>query len=145
MLYNFIVLLVFIFIMGSCSNQPRDISASAPEANVLPYGHNARNALDYYGIYKGVLPCADCEGIETEIELSSENLFVKKTKYLGKEGDNIFEEKGIFEWNEDGNIITLKGIEPPNMYFAGENTITHLDLQGQKVTGALQELYILRK
>ena len=31
-------------------------------------GATAQNSLDVVGTYKGVLPCADCEGMETTIE-----------------------------------------------------------------------------
>jgi copper homeostasis protein (lipoprotein) len=38
--------------------------------------HNAKNSLDYIGMYKGIVPCADCEGIETILNLRDEsNLF----------------------------------------------------------------------
>ena len=31
--------------------------------------HNSRNALDWAGTYEGVLPCADCPGIQTRLSL----------------------------------------------------------------------------
>ena len=31
--------------------------------------HNAKNSLDYIGLYQGVVPCADCDGIETLLSL----------------------------------------------------------------------------
>ncbi|HOD11102.1 MAG TPA: copper resistance protein NlpE N-terminal domain-containing protein, partial [Flavobacterium sp.] len=34
--------------------------------------HNSQNSLDYLGMYKGVLPCADCNGISTNIILSKD-------------------------------------------------------------------------
>ena len=36
--------------------------------------HNAENSLDIAGVYKGVLPCADCEGIETTIVLKDDKI-----------------------------------------------------------------------
>jgi len=107
--------------------------------------HNARNSLDYYGVYRGILPCADCEGIETEIELKPESRFVIMTKYPGKGTEAVTETSGTFAWNEDGNIITLMGLSPVNQYFVGENVLNHLDKDGKKFTGALEALYVLRK
>lgn len=106
--------------------------------------HDAQNSLDIEGTYKGVLPCADCEGIETEIELK-DSTYLKKIKYLGKGDGKVDEEKGNFKWL-DGSTIELEGIEDTsNKYFVGENTLTHLDTEGNKVTGELADHYILKK
>jgi uncharacterized lipoprotein NlpE involved in copper resistance len=106
--------------------------------------HNAQNSLDIAGTYKGVLPCADCEGIETEIELK-DSAYVKKIKYLGKGDGQVNEDKGSFKWL-DGSTIELEGlVDAPNKYFVGENTLTQLDMEGNKVTGDLADKYILNK
>nr|WP_250850238.1 copper resistance protein NlpE N-terminal domain-containing protein [Acinetobacter sp. ANC 5378] len=34
-------------------------------------GDTVETSLDWAGEYKGVFPCADCEGIETDLELKS--------------------------------------------------------------------------
>lgn len=107
--------------------------------------HNASNSLDFFGIYKGVLPCADCEGIETSIELGSGNSYLKKITYLGKENQTVIESSGTFIWNEAGNTITLEGEEVPNQYFVGENVLFHLDLEGNRITGDLEKNYQLIK
>ncbi|QNK61181.1 copper resistance protein NlpE N-terminal domain-containing protein [Pedobacter sp. PAMC26386] len=108
--------------------------------------HNSMNSLDWEGTYKGVVPCADCEGIETTIVLGNELTYSLKTKYLGKSDAKVFEEKGKFSWNKDGQVITLDGIkDAPNKYFVGENTITQLDMEGKNITGDLAAHYILKK
>lgn len=107
--------------------------------------HNAQNSLDWEGTYKGVTPCADCEGIETTVILNKDMTFVIQTKYKGK-GDKVFEEKGHFNWDEKGTNITLEELKGrPSQFFVGENTLTQLDMDGNKVTGDLAEMYILRK
>ncbi|WP_316816379.1 copper resistance protein NlpE [Pedobacter nyackensis] len=107
--------------------------------------HNAQNSLDWAGTYKGVTPCADCEGIETEVTLTSDMTFVIKTKYKGK-GEKVFEETGSFKWDDKGSNITLEGLKDrPTQFFVGENTLTQLDMNGNKVTGDLAEKYILKK
>lgn len=108
-------------------------------------GHNAKNALDWEGTYKGLTPCADCEGIETEVTLTRDMTFVIKTKYKGK-SDKVFEETGSFTWDSKGSNITLEGLKGrPTQFFVGENTLTQLDMDGNKVTGDLAEKYILKK
>lgn len=119
------------------------------EETILEQGfsdsHNSQNSLDYWGVYKGILPCADCEGIELSIELTSDFSYVKKATYLGKGDNNVIETSGTYSWNERGNTITLVGEDAPNQYFVGENVLFHLDLDGNRITGDLAEKYKLNK
>ncbi|MBC8884567.1 copper resistance protein NlpE N-terminal domain-containing protein [Flavobacterium piscinae] len=106
--------------------------------------HNAKISLDYSGMYQGVLPCADCEGIETTLWID-ENNYVLFTNYLGKKNKTKSEFRGSYVWNEFGNTIILKGIEnAPNHYFVGENYLKQLDMDGNKI-GDLAEKYVLQK
>lgn len=108
--------------------------------------HNAKNSLDILGTYKGVLPCADCEGIQTEITLLKDETYSKKTKYLGKD-DKVSEEMGDYTWKEDGNTLILEGINTePIEYLVTENSLMQLDMQGNKGTaGNVSDKYILKK
>ncbi len=106
--------------------------------------HDAQNALDVTGIYKGVLPCADCEGIATEISLEPENKFAKRIIYQGKGDGKAIVSSGTYTWT-DGNTISLTGVEEPNQYAVGEQTLTALDMEGNKITGALESKYVLQK
>jgi len=103
--------------------------------------HTSRNALDWAGAYRGVLPCADCQGIETVVILKSDGTFTKHFKYLGK-GDEVFSNVGHFTWNAAGSIVTLAG---DAQYLVGENHLTRLALDGSRVTGALAVRYVLAK
>lgn len=117
----------------------------AAKKNAEDIGHNAKNSLDFIGTYKGILPCADCQGLETEITINENETFSIKLKYLGK-GEKIFVQKGHFSWDKKGTTITLTDIEgAPNQYIVGENTLTQLDMAGQKIKGSLADEYILSK
>jgi copper homeostasis protein (lipoprotein) len=147
-------LLLFTLFSGffiSCQKQTTDTNTTTKDSiskvdsldNVA--AHNAKNSLDYIGIYKGMLPCADCEGLETVICINENNTYNIKTLYQGK-GDKTFEQKGSFSWNKAGNTIVLNDVKSgPNQYFVGENTLTQLDLSGKKITGDLAATYILTK
>jgi len=112
----------------------------------MDLGHSSKNALDWDGTYKGIVPCADCEGIETTLVLGKELTYTLKTKYLGKSDAKVFEEKGKFSWDKSGQVITLDGIkDAPNKYFVGENKIIQLDMDGKEITGEQADLYILKK
>jgi uncharacterized lipoprotein NlpE involved in copper resistance len=107
--------------------------------------HTSQNSLDYWGIYAGILPCADCEGIELIIELNSDFSYTKKATYLGKGDGKPIETTGTYSWNEAGNTISLAGEDAPNQYFVGENVLFHLDMDGNRISGDLAEKYRLNK
>jgi uncharacterized lipoprotein NlpE involved in copper resistance len=107
--------------------------------------HNAQISLDWNGTYKGITPCADCEGIETEVTLNKDMTYLIKTKYKGK-GDKVFEETGDFKWDKTGSIVILEGLKDrSSQFFVGENTLTQLDMDGKRITGNLAENYVLKK
>lgn len=108
--------------------------------------HNAKNSLDYIGQYQGIVPCADCEGIETSLLLEDDKNYVLKINYLGRKNVAVNEVRGLYSWNEAGNTIILSGIEnAPNQYFVSENYLTQLDLEGHKISGELAAEYVLHK
>ena len=107
--------------------------------------HNAVSSLDWNGTYKGSLPCADCEGIATEIRLGKDLTYILRTSYIGKTTKSI-EVKGKFKWDEAGNTISLAGItNRPGKYFVGENYLAQMDMSGKRITGGLADKYILAK
>lgn len=117
------------------------VSGSATENEV----QTSRNSLDYLGTYKGKLPCADCAGIETSLELSEDFTYSLIRKYGGKNAKPN-EMKGTFSWKEAENAIVLENVkDEPNQYFVGDHALTQLDRQGKKIEGKLAENYILRK
>ncbi len=139
----FAVTVLGLFLTVSCESKKEEVVTNQKEEVVDE--HNAKNSLDYLGTYKGTLPCADCEGIETEIILSKDETYVKKTKYSGKD-EKVFEELGDFTWQEDGNTLSLEGIDTePTLYFVSENKLIQLDQEGNKIEGNLAKNYELSK
>ncbi|EOZ98523.1 Lipoprotein [Indibacter alkaliphilus LW1] len=144
----FFFLIIFVSaIIGACEGTKKDNSEEMSSTDEIfpPDEHTSQLALDYEGLYEGVLPCADCEGIETKIEIGPSFSYVKKSVYLGKNNDSIYESTGTYSWNDAGNTITLENEERPNQYFVGENVLFHLDMDGNRITGQLAENYALRK
>lgn len=132
-------LLILFVILVSCQKQTVKKNETDLDYN------NARNSMDYTGSYKGILPCADCHGLEKEIVINENSTFNIKTKYQGK-GDKIYIQKGNFSWNEKGNIIILTDVKNgPNKYLVGKNTLTQLDIDGKIITGNLASEYVLSK
>jgi heat shock protein HslJ len=104
---------------------------------------NSRDSIDWEGIYQGIIPCADCKGIKTQITLNKDLTYLIETKYLGKE-DTIIKISGNFFWDENGGIITLDNSNKQN-YLVSKNLLFHLDKNKNNISGNLSEKYILRK
>lgn len=141
------VLLPLLF--AGCGNKK---TAAEPQSGVesgmtAPDGHNSRNSLDWIGTYRGILPCADCEGIRTEIRLSANLTYEISTQYLGKSKE-LLTNSGNFNWDEGGNTIRL-GSEKEGLagrhYQVGENRLFHLDDSGNRIAGGFPEKYELNK
>jgi uncharacterized lipoprotein NlpE involved in copper resistance len=102
---------------------------------------------DWVGIYSGIVPCADCPGIETQIALNADNTYQISQKYQDK-GDDVFQMSGTFQWNADKSIITLENLNEtqfPTMYKLGKGSLIQLDLNGKEITGNLAQNYVLTK
>lgn len=135
------MIFVSVIILSGCNNKPKKVKSTSIEHP--PTADKSKTSLDWNGTYKGVLPCADCEGIETVLILDEDLSYIKKVKYMGK--DNTFKTStGNFIWLDDGNIITLDE-DKPNAYRVGENQLFALDMNDARITGNLQDRYILKK
>lgn len=145
---------VAVLLLASCNTKKDEAKeVVAAEEIVKVDTHNAQNSLDVEGTYAGVLPAGTFEGklptasggggMEVKISLSGDT-YKKSVIYIGK-SDKPIETSGKFTWDETGSIITLAGENAPNKYFVGENTLTHLDMDGNKITGDLAHMYILKK
>ena len=147
MLKSFLPILISIalYIAGcqSQNNNNSETEAKTEEQKPMAIGDNSQNALDWEGTYQGTLPCADCEGILTEIILRGDESFTMTTQYLGKTDDTKIS-SGSFEWDTSGSNITLNS-DPNLQYKVGEFVLFKLDNEGNRITGELSENYILRK
>ena len=109
--------------------------------------HNSRNSLDWAGIYTGVIPSAGGMGINVKVTLNTDETYTVEYQYVGK-SDEIFTNSGTFTWNPKGDTVILDSVNTdgfPPYYKVGEETLTHLDLDGNIITGELADQYILKK
>lgn len=133
---SIIIFILLIISIQACKSQKSKTKIS------IPIGDTSKTSLDWEGTYQGILPCADCPGIKTEIILNNDNTYKLKTNYLerGVGLDTV----GKFSWNEEGNIITLDD-HYPQKYLVGENRLFSLDGDGNRITGDLADRFILEK
>ena len=59
------IILCLLSLNLSCNNQEKAQKENGVE-NKNP-ADNSRNSVDWNGTYRGIVPCADCEGIKTEV------------------------------------------------------------------------------
>lgn len=122
-------------------NDDKKREIEKPIAN--PDNHNSLNSLDWKGTYKEILPCANCEGVETILTLNSDGTYILITNYLGRNDALEEEERGIFSWEKNGSVIKLATSQ--SQYKVGENLLWQLDVDGKLITGKLSDHYILKK
>ncbi|MBK8944799.1 MAG: copper resistance protein NlpE N-terminal domain-containing protein [Ignavibacteriae bacterium] len=139
-----IIILIAVFAYGcSCCNK----NVSNNFNKILSQSDNSKTSIDLIGKYVGVLPCADCEGIKTEIILSENLTYEMNQVYLSKD-EKVFTSKGSFNWSDGGSIIILENQDPnleSNKFLVGENKIVKLDIGGNIIKGDLENNYILHK
>ncbi len=142
----FIAFMIVVSIWSCNRSQNASKTTDANQPTVAIKENNAKDQFHYQGTYFGIIPCADCEGIETTIHINNDGTYVKKAKYLGKGDRNVKEVTGKFSWDDTGFIIILEGItDSPNKYYVSEGILTQLDMDGNIITGDLSHNYLLRK
>ena len=106
-------------------------------------GDTSENALDWPGTYEAVVPCADCPGIKTNLTINNDKTFIITEEYIDRNSKS--EDKGTFDWDAAGSVITLKGKTASYKYKVGENTLKQLDMDGKEITGPNKDLYVFKK
>lgn len=134
-------------VLAACEPAPQSPSAltAQSEPTAAVNDHNSANSLDWTGTYEGVVPCADCEGIETSLTLQQDQTYQLSTTYLGKD-QTSFQQQGKFVWDATGSVIQLlEQKDGAAQYKVMENQLIQLDMTGQIISGNLAEHYKLSK
>lgn len=129
------------FLLASCQSTQKISTEDTP----IDRAHTSENALDWDGTYQGLLPCADCPGIATQLVLNKD--FTYKLSMDYQERETKYQESGTFKWNTEGTKITLykNKEEPSSSYFVGENKLFQLDSNGHRIKGEISDKFILEK
>ncbi|HEY0924325.1 copper resistance protein NlpE [Rheinheimera pacifica] len=135
-----------ILLVAGCDKAAKQTDNSEPSQNVTQLAdatHNARTSLDWAGTYQGMLPCADCEAINTKVTLNTDGSYQLERVYVGKSAQ-VFTEQGVFNWSDIGSTVLLEA-EQPVQFFVAENQLFMLDKQGKRIEGDLAARYRLQK
>ncbi|MCO6495316.1 MAG: copper resistance protein NlpE N-terminal domain-containing protein [Bacteroidetes bacterium] len=134
-------ILIGLILLSACNSSNKSVKVENSDM------HTSETSLDWAGSYFGILPCADCEGIATELTIDSNKNYTLINSYLGKETSVADTIKGTFSW-QNGSIIHLEGIdknERSPLFKVEENQLRYLDKDGNEVEGELAQHYILPK
>jgi heat shock protein HslJ len=129
-----LILLLWLVTLMGCSSKSL---ASTNSSNDTP-GLTAVPEPGWGGTYIGKLPCADCEGIETELILHSSTYQLSST-YLNKRTEPI-KEYGAFTLNSKDSTIRM---DNGRQFQMEKGKLYLLNLKGQRIEGALANHYIL--
>ncbi|MCW8037810.1 MULTISPECIES: copper resistance protein NlpE [Acinetobacter] len=121
-------------VQESAQTAPQESAAQTAESTAasqpLAAGDTAETSLDWAGEYKGVFPCADCEGIKMELELKADKTYELTEEYLGKGAGKEFKSKGSFSFDtKNPSIITLDKAAENRKFFIGENFAEARDME----------------
>jgi copper homeostasis protein (lipoprotein) len=87
--------------------------------------------------FLGVLPCADCPGVEYHLELFEDGAYYFRMTYQGRDGAPL-DDIGTWVRSSDGRVLALHGgREAPVMFaIAGPDTLDKLDHDGRPIVSA---------
>ncbi len=104
---------------------------------------NKGTILQISGAYNGIIPCADCEGINYEIELKDDMTYRERMIYLGK---NIKPVSSIGKWKLEGTnkITVFKKSDEISQFEYSKGDLIILDGSGKRIEGPAAEKFILK-
>ena len=115
----------------------RGMAAAAVLSAALPAAAEAP-ASPAPGIFFGVLPCADCPGIEHHLELFEDGAFYLRTTYQDRDG-GPFDDIGSWLISSDGATLALFGGREAPLRFGitRPDELVMLDPDGRAIDSAL--------
>lgn len=125
-------LLPVLFAVALAGCQPEKTTdlpaAPASEGDPAPVidMHTSRIALDWAGVYEGLLACADCPGIHTQLTLEPDGGFEIVQRRLVRDAEPS-SARGQFEWEADGNTIALDAEGDEQRFAVGEGRLLLLE------------------
>ncbi len=142
---------LFLFFLGACesptgkSEHTEEPFMEGVDTTPVYDMHTSRIALDFRGTYEGILPCGDCDGIKTTIDILENDHFKKRLQHLGKDAEAVLHTAGDFSWEASGGIIRLQGAHGFTRFMVAENFLVHMEDEGDRYSGDLGNHYVLEK
>ncbi|MHA4844028.1 copper resistance protein NlpE [Flavitalea antarctica] len=144
---NIVAVLSMALVMGACG----DSAEQENNATVVPVPDTpaAQAPVTYQRVitaaYAGVIPCADCDGVETNVTLFADTTFELRSAYIGKNPKDTAglnaTINGKFMMHSD--TVHLEGVQ--SRYLKTDTALLQLDKTGKIMTGKSAEKYVLKK
>ncbi len=112
--------------------------------NACKQPSGSQEIADFIGVYTGIIPCADCEGIDYRIQLGEDQRYVSTSIYLAKEA-KPFRAEGEYAIDELGRIMLNPGMSDQQFFEPDAGGMWWLDRQGKRIDGNLAAHYRLTK
>ncbi len=95
------------------------------------------------GVWVGFFPCADCEGIDYQLNLKDDYTFKESSVYKGKSED-AFTDEGSWAFESD-SVIILYGSDEEKTFLIGSKNLFRLDEYGERFEPSVEAQYQLKK
>lgn len=133
------ILVAFTLFQFSCNN---NTNQNQKENKIIQPKSADTN---FSGTFSGLIPCADCPGIELTVSFNPDSSFLESMIY--QERNSSFKDSG--QWDRDGKILKVKynneQATPRYFLIKSDSTIAWLDADKKEIEGPLKEHYILKK
>jgi len=129
-----LLLMIVLIALTACSTSQKSVESNA---------NSHSDIVEIAGAYRGLMPCADCEGIRTEIILDERGRYNISRVYLGKRGSR-FHDSGLFRYDSLSGVVELidrKG-NKEGSYLYEDGNLVMLDADGNKIEGELAQMYV---
>lgn len=146
----YMALLSLSLVLSACSSTDTGTQQSNKAIASLAAGvnyaeiANARQKLQWTGVYQGIFPCTSCEGIATMLTIKPDMSFSLRTRELGRE-DIDKKSEGKFVWLSDNSHIQLQGTDSKRVFRIGDGFMELMGANGKPVTTANRKDFILEK
>ena len=134
--------------LAGCNAHTSDDVAKADTTNTAQASTttlaNLTTAQQNAGVYSGVLPAADCEGIRTTLYIRPDGTYTRISEYIGAD---TFEEGGTWKTDDKGvtHMKPANNKDPEWLMDFEETEVILLDPEGNPVKGPLADHYKLKK
>ncbi len=129
--------------VSACNKGADPAAAPAPPEPAADPSQAPKAGFDqaaFAGIFSGTLPCADCSGIDTKIELKADGSYAIEERYQGKK-DGDFNGDGTWTAEEDGKRLRLdpnsKSDQDRLFEVLNHDEIRQLDTEGKPIQSEL--------
>ncbi|MGP8304899.1 copper resistance protein NlpE N-terminal domain-containing protein [Vibrio sp. YIC-376] len=137
--YSSIIVLALAFGTGCVdknlpNSEPEQTLEVSQKTIVTNTNYNARDSIDWNGIYKGIVPCEDCSATHLLVELKNDGHYSLGRSYFDKMSATVMEEGGI-NWNEAGSILQIGEyrflVEENKLFLVDQDEKSKMDGKGK--------------